>query len=171
MTTLYLPEHRDAFLHLLDIVGKETERLSGVERRLFAEPIDVNWVQELDRQPETGERLEAFLSRFSRLQDTIGDKLLPRLRLLLGEAPTHGLDALNRAEKLGWLPSVDRWMELRKLRNALVHEYIEDPANLVDALKRVRELLPDLFAAHAAIVRQADALGLASNSPGDSARP
>ncbi|MEQ9394231.1 hypothetical protein [Haliea sp.] len=33
-----------------------------------------------------------------------------------------------KAEKLGWLDSADEWMTFRKLRNQMVHEYIEDRA-------------------------------------------
>lgn len=41
---------------------------------------------------------------------------------------------LNRAEKLGWLPSTDDWLRLRQLRNRMIHEYVKAPALLCDAL-------------------------------------
>ena len=36
---------------------------------------------------------------------------------------------------LGWLESADAWMAMRKLRNQMVHEYVEDPTVLCDAME------------------------------------
>jgi len=44
---------------------------------------------------------------------------------------------LFRAEKLGWIDSVDQWIELRELRNSLVYEYMTSPEKLLFALKKV----------------------------------
>ena len=46
------------------------------------------------------------------------------------------LDNLLRAEKLGWIESTQIWIEIRELRNRLVHEYIESPSNLLSALQQ-----------------------------------
>jgi uncharacterized protein with HEPN domain len=35
------------------------------------------------------------------------------------------LDKLNRLEKIGVLPSVQRWQELREIRNRFAHDYPE----------------------------------------------
>jgi uncharacterized protein with HEPN domain len=35
------------------------------------------------------------------------------------------LDKLNRLEKMGILPSVQRWQELREIRNKFAHDYSE----------------------------------------------
>ena len=43
-------------------------------------------------------------------------------------------DNLDRAERLGLIPSADLWLGLRRLRNQMVHEYIEDPSVLSNAL-------------------------------------
>lgn len=40
---------------------------------------------------------------FWRLQDTIGDKLIPALLRALGEPQGAVIDNLDRAERLGWL--------------------------------------------------------------------
>jgi hypothetical protein len=42
---------------------------------------------------------------------------------------------LDKAEKIGVLPSVEQWLELRQLRNQMNHEYIEDLTILADALQ------------------------------------
>ena len=50
------------------------------------------------------------------------------------------LDNLFRAEKLGWIDSADQWIELRGLRNSLIHEYMTVSENLLSALKKVIQL-------------------------------
>jgi hypothetical protein len=85
------------------------------------------------------ERLDAFVSRFGRLQDTLGDKLLPQLLDAMAERTGATLENLDRAEKLGWLESADTWLVVRKLRNQMVHEYIEDLNVLCSALNAGHE--------------------------------
>lgn len=45
------------------------------------------------------------MGRFGRLQDTLGDKLLPLLLSLLGEKVSSAIDNLDRAERLGFIES------------------------------------------------------------------
>ncbi len=42
---------------------------------------------------------------------------------------------MDKAEKFGFIASADGWMEMRRLRNQMVHEYIEDLAVLASALR------------------------------------
>lgn len=114
---------RQRFLTTLRIVQREGEHLRYSWHRLFDQTIDTEWVVSLDRDPERAERLEAFVSRFGRLQDTIATKLLPRWLMALAEEPGSQIETLNRAERLGVLESADRWLEARQLRNRLIHEY------------------------------------------------
>lgn len=90
------------------------------------------------------ERLDAFVSRFGRLQDTLADKFLPTLLDALAEPKASAIDNLDRAEKLGWLESTDDWLEMRKLRNQMVHEYIEDLVISSNALKVGHEFVVTL---------------------------
>ena len=72
--------------------------------------------------------LDQFISRFAKLQDGMGAKLLPELLELTkeqGELDAY-LDKLNRLEKIGALPSVDEWLKLRQMRNAFAHDYPEN---------------------------------------------
>ena len=92
------------------------------------------------------ERLDAFVSRFGRLQDTVTDKLLPALLQAMAEPRGAALENLDRAEKLGWLDSADQWLEMRKLRNQMVHEYIEDRVVLTDALQAGHAFVPMMLA-------------------------
>jgi hypothetical protein len=81
------------------------------------------------------EAIELFAGRFSRLQDTAGDKLLEQLMRALKEPPLAQLAKLDRAEALGWLSSADLWLETRQLRNLLVHEYIDSPQLLIASVR------------------------------------
>lgn len=80
--------------------------------RLFTSTIDANWVRQLEYDDDFSERLDAFVSRFGRMQDTLGNKLLPSLLRLLAEKPGSTLDNLNKAEKLGLLASVMQWLDV-----------------------------------------------------------
>ena len=115
------------FLATFEIVAREGRHLHYSWNRLFSEPIDASWVSGLENAPELAERLEAFISRFGRMQDTLGGKLLPRWLVALAEEPGSLIETLNRAERLGVLVSTEAWLEARQLRNRLVHEYMEQP--------------------------------------------
>jgi hypothetical protein len=130
---------------LLSTVEREGRHLKWTASRLFVEVIDSDWVKGLEQLPEIAERVDAFGARFGRMQDTIGDRLIPELRRQILESPGAALDNLNRMEKLGLLRSVDDWVEARQLRNALVHEYMRDPAAFAGALSRAGELVPLLL--------------------------
>lgn len=120
---------------LARVVDKEMRHLTQTSGRLFTVPFTHERVAELETAPELAERVDAFVSRFGRLQDTLGDKLLPILLRALGEKTGAVIDNLDRAERLGLIPSADQWTEIRKLRNQMVHDYVEDPRVLADALE------------------------------------
>lgn len=120
---------------LARVADKEARHLALTTERLFTSPFTPERVAELEKAPDLAERVDAFVSRFGRLQDTLGDKLLPVLLTALGEKTGAVIDNLDRAERLGLIPSADQWMEMRKLRNQMVHDYVEDPLVLSDALE------------------------------------
>lgn len=132
---------------LVRVVRRECDHVSLTDKRLFSQPFTVERVRKLDTNVAEAEQVEAFVARFSRLQDTLGDKLLPCYLEALGERPGAALDNLDRAERLGLLPSADHWFAVRNLRNQMIHEYIEDPLVLADALQRGHEFLPTLLEA------------------------
>ncbi|HEK25755.1 MAG TPA: hypothetical protein ENO33_05175, partial [Hydrogenobaculum sp.] len=87
--------------------------------------------------PEKVETIDAFLFRFSKMQDTMGDKLFPLILEYLGEEARSKpfIDILNRLEQLGFLPSSNQWKELRKVRNLLMHTYPWEKETLIEELK------------------------------------
>jgi len=132
---------------LLETAGHLVQHLESTTERLFQQPIDVQWLARLESDPDLAERLDAFVARFGRLQDTLADKLVPELMRQMLETPGSAIDNLDRMEKLGLIHSVDEWLEARNLRNRLIHEYMRDPAEFLEALERARELVPRLTGA------------------------
>ncbi len=124
--TTQLEQARVRFLATLEIVRRELNVLKYSHEKLFSFSVDRAWVESLDNNMKAAETLEAFVSRFGRLQDTIGDKLIPRALTALAEHPGSMLDNLNKAERLHWLEDVNAWLSARELRNKLVHEYMTD---------------------------------------------
>lgn len=119
---------------LLELTEKEIKHLKLTTDRIKVLQPDLEWVESLEQRIEHAEMLDAFVSRFSRLQDTLGDKQLPALLQVSLEKTGSQLDNLLRAEKMGWLDSAESWIEIRMLRNKLVHEYMDSPASLLQAL-------------------------------------
>ncbi|MDN5872406.1 MAG: hypothetical protein L0H73_17050 [Nitrococcus sp.] len=145
------PVNLGRLLFLMETVERQGRHLLTTTRRLFSQPIDPGWVEALGEKPELAERLDAFVARFARMQDTIGDRLIPELRRHLLETPGAALDNLNRMEKLGLLSSVVDWVEARNLRNRLVHEYMRDPEEFACALQRAHALVPLLIGTYNAL--------------------
>lgn len=155
-----LPASTQARLRfLIRVVTKEARSLETTNKRLFTEPSTTERAASLDADPELAERVDAFVARFGRLQDTLGDKLLPALLAALGERPMPVIDRLDRAERLGLIPSSAQWMEIRQLRNQMIHEYVEDPKVLADALETARSSVAILVAAGDAMVADIERRG------------
>ena len=91
---------------------------------------------------DLAERVDAFAARFGRLQDTVGDKLLPLVLAWLSEPVGPAIDNLARAERLGWIDSAADWIECRQLRNFMIHECVRDMAVLAAALTRGHLAVP-----------------------------
>ncbi len=132
---------------LVRVADKECRHLQLTDQRLFTESFDEDRANRLEDDIELAERVEAFVGRFGRLQDTLADKLLPALLSALGERVGAQLDNLDRAERLGYIESAELWLTMRQLRNQMVHEYIEDPAILASALQTGHEFVGTLVRA------------------------
>lgn len=140
----------DRLLWTLDIVQREGGHLLYSWASLFAgdKIITKEWVTALDNDPEEAVRLEAFVSRFARMQDTLADKLIPRWLEVLAESPRSQIENLNRAERLGVIESTENWLIARKLRNRLVHEYLRDAGAFAEALNQANSAALMLVASY-----------------------
>lgn len=160
MSFAYLPEHAENAMLVLELAEKEAAHLAYTHRTLFAQPIDLQWVQALVEREDLAEKIDAFVSRFGRLQDHIGEKLIPRFAALLGSEPKSLLDNLAYAEKTGWLDSAEAFVSARKLRNLLVHEYMAEAELFLESLQAADEATHMLINVVARIKQQADMLGI-----------
>lgn len=134
MSQQFLPEFADAALVALALAEQEAKHLRYTVNTLFAENIDLDWVRGLINREDLSEKIDAFVTRFGRLQDHLGEKLLPAFAKLQGGQPKSLLDVLAYAERMGWVANAEEFIGTRKLRNLLVHEYMTEVELFLDAL-------------------------------------
>lgn len=91
--------------------------------------------------------MEFMISRFSKLQDTIGAKIFPLILQFLQQNAKNDsfLDNLNALEKLNVLPSASWWLKIRELRNHLVHDYPENPQLMADNFNQAADSALELL--------------------------
>ena len=141
---------------LARVTRKECQHLTSTDQRLFDQPFTLERAKQLETDLDLSERVEAFVGRFGRLQDTLSDKVLPMLLRALSETPAAIIDNLDRAERLGLLDSVDEWLATRQLRNQMVHEYVEDLSVLTSALQAGHDFVPVLLAVADKLIAEID---------------
>lgn len=146
---------------LARVVRKECQHLATTDQRLFGKSFTLEQAARLESDLDLAERVEAFVGRFGRLQDTVGDKLLPLLLDALGEKTSAVIDNLDRAERLGLIESADEWITIRNLRNQMVHEYVEDPVVLTSALQTGHAFVPALVSAANKMIAEIERRGWA----------
>ena len=160
MSFAYLPEHAQNSLFTLELAEREAAHLAYTHSTLFAQQIDLEWVKAIANNEEIAEKIDAFVGRFGRLQDHIGEKLIPRFARLMGELPKSLLDVLAYAEKMQWLDSAEEFVGSRKLRNQLVHECMTSPELFLEALLAADEASRLLIGIVSRIRKQASDLEL-----------
>ncbi|NBC28722.1 MAG: hypothetical protein GVY29_01880 [Spirochaetes bacterium] len=109
-------------------------------------PLTERRLSGLDEQSVT--LLDQFIYRFTKLQDSMARRLLPSLYQYLeaDNQPRPFLDLLHRLEQLEIVSSVERWQQLRALRNNLAHDYPENTAQTVATLNELFDSWRDLEA-------------------------
>jgi len=133
---------------------KECELHQARMNSAWVEAVEFPSLQEEGAKTEFTESqirtLDQLLFRFGKLQDAIGTRLLPAMLRLVQEWQDNEpfLDKLNRAEKLGMLSSVEQWLWLRELRNQTAHEYPDNPALMIENLRRLVSHTPMLEELH-----------------------
>ena len=160
MSLSYLPEHAKNALLALELAEKEVAHLAYTHRTLFEQNIDLQWVQSLASREDLAEKIDAFVARFGRLQDHIGEKLIPVFVALLGGMPKSLLDNLAYAERAAWIDNAEEFVGARKLRNLLVHEYMAEAELFLESLQTADDATRMLMDVVSRIKRQAKTLHL-----------
>ncbi len=90
--------------------------------------------------------IDQMFFRFSKLQDTMEDRIFPYLLGLLGEdvKSMSYIDRLNRLEELEIISAND-WMALRKERNEIAHEYSYNVEELIESINHIYQASFDLL--------------------------
>lgn len=72
--------------------------------------------------------IDSFVYRFSFLQDYIGQNLFKNFLIETGDYMENMsfIDILDKLEKIGIIENVDEWIKIRKIRNIIAHDYLED---------------------------------------------
>ena len=80
--------------------------------------------------------IDTFIYRFIKLQDMMGDKLFRIFLDELGEYKDNMslIDVLDKLEKLNLIDNSQQWMEYRKLRNKLTHEYPSNEDEVIEGI-------------------------------------
>lgn len=106
---------------------------------------------------EERDRFESLTSKFARLSDLIIKQSIKTIDMLdLEEAPETVRDAINRAEKKGIISSAAKFIEIRKLRNRISHEYAESDADIDGIHLAVLGQVAELFDCVERIVKYTD---------------
>lgn len=150
------------FLQIIQLVDKETLHLEQIINRFFEqkESITLEWLEEKLKTASGIDQLESFSAKFARLQDTLGDKLLPLFLKITAEPIGTAIENLNRAEKLGLITDTGQWLGARQLRNFLVHEYIDDLNILLESLEQARIMSKTLINTANAIKNYSEKIAL-----------
>ena len=83
--------------------------------------------------------LDQYMFRFAKLQDTLGDKIF-KLIVAKYEQEVYNLpfiDILNKLEKTGYIFSAKEWINLRKVRNNIAHQYDDEPEEMSQAINEI----------------------------------
>jgi hypothetical protein len=99
-------------------------------------PVPLTEAQLREASPELVRRLDQFVLRFTKLQDTLGAHVLRQFAAQVLAEPVEEwafIDVLGLLERRGYL-TVDAWALQRSTRNVLTHEYPDNPLRQALAL-------------------------------------
>ncbi len=136
-------EEVDSILKTADIHKLRLNQALRAVQQLF--PMTAETVINLNEQQLFA--IETLTNRFAKLQDLMGSKLFDLCLLSLGET-IEGLsmiDKANKLEKASVLDSTPAWMNLRKLRNGLAHEYPDHPEIAASILNSLHAQIQPVF--------------------------
>ena len=80
--------------------------------------------------------VDTFIYRFIKLQDLMGDKLFKIFLDEIGEYKDSMslIDVVDKLEKFKIIDDASRWLEYRKLRNKLTHEYPNNEEEIIEGI-------------------------------------
>ncbi len=139
----------------LELISKKLDHLLRMRSYLDysasqVQPILPNqdWQALTDEEHQT---MAAFRLRFSEYQEHLG-----KLMRAVTREEEHEIEPFSQVlvymEKLAVLPSVTRWKELRELRNAINHDYEDNPDRLSEFFQALHAAVSELQGMHDALI-------------------
>ena len=106
--------------------------------------------------------IDAFIFRFIKLQDFMGDKLFKELLKRVGEYKDNMslIDVLDKLEKLEVIDNSDKWIDFKVLRNKLTHEYPDNRDDVIEGIELAIEQFVDIEIILSGIITYIDKKGL-----------
>ena len=92
---------------------------------------------------EEFDSFENLCSRFSRMIDFLVRKMFRAIDEVEFENQGTLIDTVNRAHKRGLFEDIETIRQIKDMRNAIAHEYIDDA--LQDLFEEIMELTPELI--------------------------
>ena len=105
--------------------------------------------------------LDQMAYRFTKLQATLGEQVLPLLLDAAEEPLAEDVpfaQKLQRLERIGIIPSAEQWRELRIARNTIAHEYPDAPELKAAALNQFVRSASELLQFWKHVARQSKQL-------------
>jgi uncharacterized protein with HEPN domain len=92
------------------------------------------------------DRFESLTSKFARLSDLIIKKIIKTIDILDLDDPAETIrDVVNRAEKKNLINSAIEYIEIRKIRNEIAHEYFKNENDIMEINQFVLKKVPVLM--------------------------
>nr|WP_320119047.1 hypothetical protein [uncultured Marinifilum sp.] len=130
----------------LELVFKSLDlqfhRMDQLTSRLQQLPISIHTLDD----DESRTLIDAFIYRFSKIQDMMGQKLFPVFMDFIQEDARRMpfIDILNLLEKLDLIPDAETWLSFRTLRNNLSHEYPDNEEEIIEGIEKALEVYPQV---------------------------
>lgn len=125
---------RQTFQEKIFECNKHAQKIEVAQKHLSPfMPLSVECYQNLSEIDTSF--IDQLIYRFSKLQDTLGEKIFPSILILTHEDVKKKtfIDILNRLEELE-VVTKNEWLKLREMRNEIAHEYSFNTEEVVDSI-------------------------------------
>lgn len=122
------------------MINEILEKVDLHKRRCKSALLEIKEWEELDidifEDFEKIKTIDTFIYRFIKLQDIVGEKLFKIFLDEIGEYKDNMslLDMVDKLEKFEIIDDAHKWIEYRKLRNKLTHEYPNNEQDIVEGI-------------------------------------
>ena len=98
------------------------------------------------RDKEVVKTIDAFIFRFLKLQDFMGNKLFKDLLDSMGAYQDNmtPIDMADKLEKINLIDSSNQWMAFRQVRNQLTHEYPDNTDDVIEGIYKAIKIFQEI---------------------------